>query len=77
MAGKGKRPWGDALAIVGNGDEAKWIRLGPVWKNEDGSYTANLEAEPVAWSSPRCERRLQFRQRNSQGSRSSRRDDDE
>ena len=60
---KGDKPWGDAFAVVGSGKDAKWIKLSPVWRNEDGSFSTNLEVEPVLWQSPRIERRVQFRKR--------------
>jgi hypothetical protein len=71
------KPWGDAFAIIGSGDNAKWVELGPVWKNKDGSFSVNLEVEPVAWGSPRCERRMQFRQRGQRNRNQNAQDDDE
>lgn len=77
---KGDKPWGAAWAIIPNPNtqgKDNWVKLGPVWANDDGSFTSVLEAEPVAWGSPRCERRVQFRKRSSQGNRQGAPQDDD
>jgi hypothetical protein len=77
---KGDKPWGTAWAIIPNPNtqnKDNWVKVGPVWQNDDGSFTAVLEAEPVAWGSPRCERRLQFRKRAGRSSGGAPQDDDE
>lgn len=77
----GPKPVADAYAIidVGGGDNKrdKWIRIGPVWENKDGSQTIVMESEPIEWQSPRCERRIQIRKRQQNQNRRGGRDRDD
>jgi len=75
----GPKPIGDAYAIVEMGKDIKdkWIRIGPVWRNRDGSETIQMEATPIEWASPRCERRIQIRHREERGRNRNRREQDD
>lgn len=72
-----RTPAGDAFAIIDRGQRVRplWINLGPVWRNQDGSLTFEVTAEPLAWRRAETERRVQIRFRDEQGHR--RRDDDD
>lgn len=70
MADDKPKPVGDVFAIIGDGDDARWIKLAPVWENRDGSQSFTLDTEPVAWRDPNCVRRIQIREReDDRGSR--------
>ena len=76
--GTRSKPTADAFAIIeqGGDSKAKWVRIGPVWTNQDGSQTMVMESEPIEWQSARCERRVQIRKRERRGSGGRDRDDE-
>ncbi|HUX77927.1 MAG TPA: hypothetical protein VMY40_14945 [Anaerolineae bacterium] len=66
------QPIADAFAIIGDSNDAKWIKIGPVWENRDGSQTITIEVEPIAWRDPTVERRVQIRKREPRNDRNDR-----
>lgn len=59
---KGNKPWGRAVAAIdykdNEGAKTRWVTVGPVWQNRDGSLSVDIEATPVAWLKPALSRRL-------------------
>lgn len=56
-------PYGDALALVGEGDEMRTFEIGPVWTSEKGNLTLQIEMVPLAWLAPNARRRLVIKKR--------------
>jgi hypothetical protein len=64
--GEKKRPWGNVYAVTPGGPDADrddWLPLGAVWENSDGSLSATLKVEPLAWRDIRTERRIVVQRR--------------
>lgn len=43
-----KRPSHEVFVVEGEGDKAKWIRVGAAWRHDDGEgFSINLSALPI------------------------------
>lgn len=64
-----KQPWGDVFHVEQlSEDKSKWVKLGVAWRHEDGKgFDFTLDAEPIAWKDPKCERRVVIRKRDQDG----------
>ncbi len=46
---EGKRPSHAIWQVIGQGEQARWIRVGAAWTNRDGKgFTLKFDAYPVA-----------------------------
>ena len=64
---KNVHPVGDALALVGEGDDALTLELGPVWKSDKGNLNFRMNLFPLAWLDPTCKRVVVIKMRDTQG----------
>lgn len=69
-----RKPDATAFAVIKREKKDEWIRLGPVWRNKDGSLGFTMQTEPIAWKAPACPRKVVIQFPDERGD--SRRDSD-